>query len=138
MKEVIYYEANDGTRFEDEYECLKYEFSKDYDPIAEMLIVWDSYGTKKKVTHRTSLEDAYAIYCSSITAAKFLKEWGDRDGISTPYDDIDIEGGDEVPLGTFVWFSDEWRTVDKIVEQFDKMKHQMELGEEKIALPEDL
>lgn len=138
MREVIYYEANDGKRFETEHECLKYEFSKGFEPIAEMLMMWDGYGAKKKITHRTNLEDIYAIYCSSITAAKFLKEWGDTDGVHTPYDKIDIEGGDEVPLGTFVWFTDGWRTVDEVIEQFGKMKHQMELGEEEIAFPEDL
>lgn len=138
MKEVCYYEANDGTRFETEYECLKHEFSKNYDPIAEMLMMWDSYGVKKKITHRTKLEHAYAIYCSSITAAKFLKEWGHRDGILTPYSDIDIEGGDEIPLGTFVWLGNKWQVVDKTIEQFGKIKHQMELGEKEITLLKDL
>lgn len=137
MKEVIYYEANDGKRFEDEMECAQYEFNKDYEPIAEMLMMWDGVGDKIKITHRTYLDRAYAIYCSSITAAKFLKEWGERDEVLTPYTKIDIEGGDEVTLGTFMWFGHEWRTVDKIIEHFSKVKHQMEVGEEEIALLED-
>lgn len=138
MREVIYYEANDGTRFEDEWECVQYEFDKGFEPIVEMLKLWDGYGAKKKITHRTNLNDAYAIYCSSITAAIFLKEWGERDGVATPYDKIDIKGGDEVPLGTFIWFDDDWQTIDTIIEQFGKIKSQMEMGENEITLLDNI
>lgn len=138
MKEIIYYEANDGKRFEDEWECLEYEFNEGFKPITEMLMMWDGYGAKKKITHRTNLNDAYAIYCSSITAAIFLKEWGEREGVQTPYDKIDIKGGDEVPLGTFIWFNNNWQTIDVIIEQFSEIKNQMEKGENEIALLEDI
>lgn len=135
MKEVIYYEANDGTKFETEYECLKYEFSKDYEPIAEMLVMWDGNGDKMKITYRTNLDRAYAIYCSSITAAIFLKEWGERDGVVTPYSNIDIERCSEVPLGEFVYFNDEWNEVSEVVALFEKMSRQMNDSEEKIFVP---
>ena len=135
MKEVIYYEANDGTRFETEYECLKYEFSKGYEPITEMLVMWDDNGDKMKITYRTNLDRAYAIYCSSITAAIFLKEWGERDGVVTPYSNIDIERCSEVPLGEFVYFNDEWNEVNEVVALFEKMSRQMNDSEEKIFVP---
>ena len=135
MKEVIYYEANDGKRFETEWECIQYEFNKNFEPIAEMLMMWDSDGEKMKITHRTNLDRAYAIYCSSITAAIFLKEWGERDGIVTPYSDIDIEGRGEVPLGEFVYFNDQWNEVNEVVTLFEKMSRQMSDGEEEIFIP---
>lgn len=135
MKEVIYYEANDGTRFEDEWSCAEYEFGKGFEPIAEMLVLWDGDGDKIEITHRTNLGRAYAIYCSSITAAKFLKEWGERDGVWTPYSNIDIEGRDEVPLGEFIYFNDEWNEVSEVVVLFEKMSRQMSDSEEKIFMP---
>lgn len=135
MREVIYYEANDGTKFANEHECLEYEFGKGFEPIAEMLMMWDGDGDKMKITHRTNLDRAYAIYCSSITAAIFLKEWGERDGVATPYSDIDIEGRGEVPLGEFVYFNDEWHEVSEVVVLFEKMSRQMSDGEEEIFIP---
>ena len=135
MREVIYYEANDGTKFANEHECLEYEFGKEFEPIAEMLMMWDGDGEKMKITHRTNLDRAYAIYCSSITAAIFLKEWGERDGVATPYTDIDIEGCGEVPLGEFVYFNDEWNEVSEVVVLFEKMSRQMNDGEEEIFIP---
>ena len=135
MREVIYYEANDGKRFEEEWECVQYEFNKGFEPITEMLMMWDGDGDKMKITHRTDLDRAYAIYCSSITAAIFLKEWGERDGIITPYSYIDIEGRDEVPLGEFIYFNDEWNEVTEVVALFEKMSRQMGDSEEKIFIP---
>lgn len=135
MREVIYYEANDGTKFTNEHECLEYEFGKGFEPIAEMLMMWDGDGEKMKITHRTNLDRAFAIYCSSITAAIFLKEWGERDGRLTPYTNIDIEGRGEVPLGEFVYFNDQWIEVNEVVALFEKMSRQMNDGEEKIFIP---
>lgn len=135
MREVIYYEANDGKKFSSERECLEYEFSKDFEKIAEMLVMWDGDGDKMKITYRTNLDRAYAIYCSSITAAIFLKEWGERDGVLTPYSDIDIEGRGEVPLGEFVYFNDQWNEVSEVVTLFEKMSRQMSDSEEKIFIP---
>ena len=135
MREVIYYEANDGTKFTNEHECLEYEFGKGFEPIAEMLMMWDGNGDKMKITHRTNLDRADAIYCSSITAAIFLKEWGERVGVATPYSDIDIEGRGEVPLGEFVYFNDQWNEVTEVVALFEKMSRQMNDGEEEIFMP---
>lgn len=135
MKEVIYYEAKDGKRFANEYECLEYEFEKGFEPIGEMLMMWDGTGDKMNITYRTNLDRAYAIYCSSITAAIFLKEWGERDGIETPYSDIDIEKSSEVPLGEFVYFNDQWNEINEVVALFEKMSRQMGDGEKEIYMP---
>jgi hypothetical protein len=135
MKEVIYYEANDGKRFDNEWDCAEYEFNQGFEKITEMLVMWDGDGDKINITHRTNLDRAYAIYCSSITAAIFLKEWGERDGILTPYSDIDIEGRGEVPLGEFVYFGDQWNEVNEVVCLFEKMSRQMSDSEEKIFIP---
>lgn len=135
MKAIIYYEANDGKRFEYEDECLQYEFAKDFEPIAEMLMIWNGDGQKIPITHRADLDDAWAIYCSSITAAIFLKEWGERDDVKTPYTTIDIDNGAEVPLGTFIWYNNDWCKVEEVVTLFEKMSQQMSYGEDEICMP---
>ena len=134
MQRVEYYVANDGQKFDSEWECAEYEFSKGFENISEMLMLWDGDGDKMKITHRTNLGKAYAIYCSSLTAAKFLKEWGDKDGVATPYDEIDLDTK-EVPLGTFIWYLDQWRKSEEIIELLKTMQCQMESGEEKVEMP---
>ena len=137
-KDITYYKADDGTLFDDEYKCAEYEFLKDYSPIAEKLILWDKYGAKRNITHPIGLEDIYAIYCTSITAAKVLQKWGEKYKIRNPFDTFNINGGEKIPLGTFIKFCDEWRIVDTIIKEFNMVKNQMEMNEEKITIPEDV
>ena len=135
MKEVIYYEASDGKRFENEYECLAYEFGTEFQPVEEMLVLWDGDGDKIKITHRTRLDRAYAIHCSSIPAAIFLKKWGDREEVRTPYDNIDLDCCTEIPLGDFIWFDDDWHELGEVTTLFEKMKQQMSQNENEIFMP---
>ena len=133
MKEVIYYEANDGKRFGNERECLEYEFSKMSEPISEMLGLWDGDGEKMDLKYKTDLDNAWGIRCSSLTAAKFLKDWGEREQCRTPYTDIDLDR-DDVPLGTFVWFGNGWHRTSEIADLFNRMGEQMEKGDKTIEM----
>ena len=135
MKEIIYYEANDGKRFKDEYECLAHEFGTEFKPIEEMLMLWDGDGDKIKITYHTKLDRAFAIHCSSIPAAFFLKKWGEKEDVCTPYDDIDLECCAEIPLGDFIWFDHNWHELGEITTLFEKMKQQMLQNENKIFMP---
>ena len=133
MREVIYYEANDGMRFGSERECLEYEFSKMSEPINEMLRLWNGDGEKIDLRYGTDLDSAWGIRCSSLTAAKFLKDWAEREQCRTPYDNIDLDR-DEVPLGTFVWFEDAWHLTSEIADLFNRMGEQMEKGDNTIEM----
>ena len=133
MKEVIYYEANDGMKFDSERECLEYEFSKMSEPISEMLGLWDGDGEKMDLKYKTNLDSAWAIRCSSLTAAKFLKDWAERERCGSPYNDIDLDR-DEVPLGTFLWFEDGWRLTSEIADLFNRMGEQMKKGDNTIVM----
>ena len=133
MREVIYYEANDGMRFGSERECLEYEFSKMSEPINEMLRLWNGDGEKIDLRYGTDLDSAWGIRCSSLTAAKFLKDWAEREQCRTPYDNIDLDR-DEVPLGTFVWFEDDWHLTSEIADLFNRMGEQMEKGDNTIEM----
>ena len=135
MKTVIYYEADDGKRFENESKCIQYEFEKEFEPIAEMLMIWDYDGYKMPIEYRTDLDNAYTIYCSSITAAIFLKKWGEKENARTPYEAIDIDNGEEVPLGTFIWREHGWYKVEEVICSFEEMNQQMFNGEERICIP---
>ena len=133
MKEVIYYEANDGMKFDSERECLEYEFSKMSEPISEMLGLWNGDGEKMDLKYKTNLDSAWGIRCSSLAAAKFLKDWGEKEKCQTPYTDIDLDR-DEVPLGTFIWFNDGWHLTSEIADLFNRMGEQMKKGDNTIEM----
>ena len=135
MREIIYYEANDGKRFETEWECSNYEFEQEFKPIANKLILWDGNGDIMKITPYTNLDDAWAISCSSIEAAIFLKKWDKKDNVMTPYSDIDVMGEcAEVPLGEFIWLNDSWIHINEIICSLEITKRQMADREKKIFL----
>lgn len=125
MKEVIYYEAEDGMKFNTERQCLEYEFSKMSEPIYGMLGLWNGDGEKTDLRYGSDLDSAWGIRCSSLTAAKFLKDWAKRERCRSPYDDIDLDR-DTVPLGTFVWFEDAWHLTSDIADFFNRMGEQMD------------
>ena len=133
MKEVIYYEANDGMKFDSERECLEYEFSKMSEPIGGMLSLWNGDGEKIDLRYGTDLDSAWGIRCSSLSAAKFLKDWAKRERCGSPYNDIDLDR-DEVPLGTFVWFEDGWHLTSEIADLFNRMGEQMKKGDNTIVM----
>lgn len=133
MKTVIYYQAEDGMKFLSEKECLEYEFKKMSEPVDGMLALWDGDGDKIELRCGSDLDSAWGIRCSSLTAAKFLKDWAEREQCRSPYDKIDIER-DEVPLGTFVWFEDAWRLTSEVADLFNRMGEQMEKLEKTIEM----
>ena len=135
MREIIYYEANDGKRFESETDCLNYEFEQDFEPIADELALWDDNGDIIKITPYTNIDDAWAIHCSSIDAAIFLKEWGEKDRVTTPYTNIDIMGGcAEVPLGEFIWLNSSWNHIDEVISSLEIAKRHMANREKEIFI----
>lgn len=133
MKKVCYYEANDGKRFDSERECLEYEFSKTSESIGGMLALWNGDGEKIDLKYGTDLDSAWGIRCSSLTAAKFLKDWAEREQCPTPYDNIDFDK-DKIPLGAFVWFENAWRLTSEVADLFNRMGEQMEKGENTIEM----
>ena len=133
MKEIRYFEAFDGKQFDNEDECLDYEFTKRVEPLKKMLIFWNGRGQKMNIENSYDIDNAWAIRCTSIDAATFLKEWGDREECRTPYDEIDLEY-DVVPLGNFIYFADEWHLVSDIFDYYEQLKDGMENSTEQIEI----
>lgn len=133
MKEIRYFEAFDGKRFDNEDECLDYEFTKRIEPLKEMLVFWNGRGQKINIENSYDIDNAWAIRCTSINAATFLKEWGDREECRTPYDEINLDD-DVVPLGNFIYFADEWHLIGDIFAYYEQLKDGMENSTEQIEI----
>ena len=125
MREVIYYEADDGTRFEEERDCFNYEFKQKIENIVgNGLKMFDA--NRKEIAEYTydSIYDAFAIQVLTIEGAKFVVAWADDYKTEAPFDEYDIEDKDEDLLG--VWVYDAfgrggWTHLDKLRRDVDEL-----------------
>ena len=84
MTEVTKYIADDGTEFDDEYDCLEYEFEQNVKDGE-----WTLLDNKLKVLHndqRRSYEDCWYIFLPTRKSAEALMNAWDEDmiGCYTP------------------------------------------------------
>lgn len=85
MKEVRYWVANDGTSFEDEDECLNYEFEVLYKKSNKKLIFFTGdLDIIKEGNFFNKLEAADYIFIGNETALELIKKIGEADGLSVP------------------------------------------------------
>lgn len=125
MKEICYYLADDGTKFDTEKECLDYEFEqKMKNIVGKDLRLFDS--NRKEITNYTfdSIYDAFAVQVLTIEGAKFLEMWSDEYGAEKPFDSWDIETQDEDLLGTWaydVFDLGGWTHLDKFKREVDEL-----------------
>lgn len=125
MKEICYYVADDGTKFDEERDCFNYEFKqKTKDIIGKDLKLFDQ--NYKEITNHTfdSVNDAYAIQVRTIRGAKFFVEWSEDYGVEAPFSLWDIENQNEDLLG--VWAFDVlslggWTHLDAFKRKVDEL-----------------
>ena len=102
MREVCYWEADDGTEFENERDCFNYEFNqKIKDMIGKDLRIFDD--KYKEITNCTyeSVYNAFGFQVLTIEGAKFLVKWSD--GYEMPFKSWDIKDKGEGLLGIWVY-----------------------------------
>ena len=125
MKKVSYYEADDGTKFEDERECFDYEFKqKIKDIMGKDLKLFNENREEITDCSFESVYDAFAIQVLTIKGAKFLVEWANEYGVESPFDSWDIENKDEDLLGTWVYDAFDrggWTHLDKFKREVDEL-----------------
>ena len=125
MKEVCYYLADDGTKFDEEKECLNYEFQqKNKNIIGKDLKLFDD--SHKEIANCTfdSIYDAFAVQVRTVESAKFFVEWSEIYGTESPFDLWDIKNKDEDLLGTWVYDAldqEGWMHLDKFKRKVDEL-----------------
>jgi len=111
MKEITIYVADDGTQFEDEFECREYELGLSLHDSG--LTFYDENG--EPVENAEVILDAETIFGLEIEDEKsleILKNLNDWNGM---YYDIDSTGRWKcvVELDVNGWFKERWRKVDE-------------------------
>ena len=98
MQEVRYWLANDGTKFDDEYDCIRYERKKKLENYKDDFIFYDE---QKNIIfpEEANADQIFIVVIKTPDAAKCVGEWFEDDGYYSPFDGCEI--GHEV--GTWVY-----------------------------------
>lgn len=73
MREITIWEADDGTKFDDEYECAEYEFAQQVKKHRKCFGLLGSQYNLLDPAKPESYEDAYFIYLPNSESAKILR-----------------------------------------------------------------
>lgn len=128
MKEVCYYVAEDGKKFEDMYDCINYERQKMLEEVRDEFVFLD--GCRKPI----AIEDAKArdveyIIIKTDRAAEIIGQIFDADGCYDPFD-----GVYEDCVGTWVYGildkAYEWTKLELAIEQLQTLAWELNRGAE--------
>ena len=125
MQEVRYWLANDGTKFDDEYDCIRYERQKKLENYKNDFIFYDE---QKNIIfpEEANADQISIIVIKTPDAAKCVGEWFEDDGCCNPFDGCEF--GHEV--GTWVWgdlleMSDEWVKLEAEIERLQNFLNEI-------------
>lgn len=111
-KEIIYY-ADDGTKFDDEYECEEYEQKIKSNKFKDTALLFDEYGKRLYLTS-DGYESAVYIVCKTSEAAEFIYEQMGH-SLYTPWDSYRA-----TPCaGCWKWDNDvdKWVSVEELLKE---------------------
>lgn len=121
MKQVIYYEADDGRRFNDRWECIEYERRKVLEEHKDEFQFFN-YHKKPIPIEEATTENVMYIVVKSENCAKAIGDWFNSDECVDPFDGLYCEC-----VGTWVYGSilnegsDEWLKLELEIEKLQTL-----------------
>ena len=115
MKEIIKYEAFDGTIFEDEYECIAYERLKQSEGFSGQIHFFNCW--KKPMKLNCDQNDVYYAVVDTKEAAEWWNEICAEEGSVQPFKQRDYKPG-------FYWYEDYnegWKCLEEEMEKLQLM-----------------
>ena len=89
MKTVCYYVADDGTKFEDRYECERYEVTQAILCYKEDFEIFNCYGRPLPIDENVDPNPVYYLKVKSAEAVQALKNWFNFYGNECPFEYYD-------------------------------------------------
>lgn len=125
MQEVRYWLANDGTKFDDEYDCIRYERKKKLENYKDDFIFYDE---QKNIIfpEEANADQIFIVVIKTPDVAKYVGEWFEDDGCYSPFDGCEI--GHEV--GTWVYgdlleMGGEWVKLEAEIERLQNFLNEI-------------
>lgn len=104
MREIRYFEANDGTRFENERECVEYEHRTTLTQYKDDFKIFNCHRQEMDINDvNTTQDDVFYIIVKTPAAADVIGEWFEYYGAYNPFEDCD---GWRNAVGTWAYDDD--------------------------------
>ena len=119
MIKHICYIAYDGTTFEDENECYKYERGLMLKKCEHNIHMWDYNFQPISITDSQVLDKVFYLTCDTADAVKIISNWFEDMHCSSPFDGyIDYS----YAVGRHYYYQDnKWYEADKLIDKARKM-----------------
>lgn len=116
MIERVSYIADDGTTFENEYECLEYERTLMLKKYERDIHMWNCEFQPIPITDSQALDKVYYLTCDTAEAVEIMHNWFEDMGYSSPFE------GDEsfyAMAGRQYYYmdNDQWYEADDLIEK---------------------
>ena len=119
MIKHICYIADDGTTFEDENECYKYERGLMLEKCERNIHMWDYNFQPISITKPHVLDKVSYLTCDTVDAVKIIKNWFEDMHCSSPFDgciDYFYAAGRH-----YCYQDNKWYEADKLIDKARKM-----------------
>jgi len=125
MREITKYEADDGTLFEDECDCLEYEWGQKMENDSHLFTLLSEKRIVLDNSTPSSYDDCYFIYLKNSKSAKALSRIWDGDIIGSYCPDFLGGWNDAKPgLWAFDEDADEWYHVGERIANLQDMANE--------------
>lgn len=125
MQEIITYKADDGTLFDDEYECFYYEKKQEWKPFQETIIFVNSERKLVETNfHNVDNGTVFGMVLLSDESAEFIKSQSEAHCIGNPFDTYN----QLTPVAGIYWYDDtrdRWLNVGNELEWFTTLKNSL-------------
>lgn len=120
MKEVCYYVADDGKKFDDRWECIEYERRKALEAHKDDF-VFLNYRKEPIPIEEATTEDVMYIVVKSDNCAEAIGEWFDTDSCADPFDGVYCECVGTWVYGYVLDRGDEWLKLELEIEKLQTL-----------------
>lgn len=121
MIEIRFWQADDGTKFDEEYDCIQYERKKKLEECKDDFVF---YNEQLNIIfpEEADTEQVCIIVVKTPAAAEYIGEWFEYDGCENPF--YGCKFGHEVGTwvyGELVKMGDEWVKLEDKIEKLQNL-----------------
>ena len=120
MKEVCYYVADDGKRFDDRWECIEYERRVNLEKHKNDF-VFLNYRKEPIPIEEATTEDVVYIIVKTENCTEAIGDWFNSDGCEDPFDGVYCECVGTWVYGDVLDRGDEWLKLELEVEKLQTL-----------------
>lgn len=120
MKEICYYVADDGKKFDDRWDCIAYERRVNLEKHKDEFQFFN-YRKEPIPIEEATTEDVTYIVVKSEECATAVGEWFESDGCEDPFEGVYCECVGTWVYGEAIDRGDEWLKLELEIEQMQSL-----------------